>query len=206
MGVDTALFDLDGTLINTEVRNKAIWQLLLDNHDLDHDVAVFMGRRGRDVLPEVFPGHDIDQLIAEVFSYDDHPGLPEVVPVPGAAELVRRVAAYGSRIGLVTSAHRTWAEHRLDQLGVRELFEVLVTAEDVQVGKPHPAGYLLAATQLRAEPDDCVVFEDSVAGITAAKAAGMRCVAVATTHVGEDLAGADLVVADLTAVGWPLFS
>ncbi|MFE3447310.1 HAD family hydrolase [Nonomuraea sp. NPDC059194] len=206
MGVDTALFDLDGTLINTEVRNKAIWQLLLDNHDLDHDVAVFMGRRGRDVIPEVFPGHDVEKLIAEVFSYDDHPGLPEVVPVPGAAELVRQVAAYGSRIGLVTSAHRSWAEERLHQIGVRELFEILVTAEDVEVGKPDPAGYLLAATRLRAEPGDCVVFEDSVAGITAAKAAGMRCVAVATTHVGEDLADADLVVADLTGVDWPLFS
>ncbi|GAA2642162.1 HAD family hydrolase [Nonomuraea recticatena] len=214
MGVDSergrvravALFDLDGTLIDTERRNRMIWQMLLDNHQLDHDVAIFMGRRGRDVLPEIFPDHDVEQLIAEVFSYDDHPGLPDVAPVPGAAELVRKVAAYGSRIGLVTSARREWAETRLDQVGVRSLFEVLVTAEDVEVGKPDPAGFLLAAARLRVDPDDCVVFEDSVAGISAAKAAGMKCVAVATTHAGEDLADADLVVADLTAVGWPPFS
>ncbi|WP_246267641.1 HAD family hydrolase [Nonomuraea typhae] len=201
-----ALFDLDGTLINTEARSMAMWQMLLDKHDIRQDVRVFMGRRGRDVVPEVFPGHDVEELIREVYGYDDHPELPEIVPVPGAAELVRKVAAYGSPIGLVTSAGRDWAEERLVQVGVRELIRVVVAAEDVAVGKPDPAGFLLAARMLGAGPADCVVFEDSLPGIAAAKAAGMRVVGVATTHAHADLSGADLVVADLTGVDWPPFA
>ncbi|MFD9940094.1 HAD family hydrolase [Nonomuraea sp. NPDC059023] len=203
---ECALFDLDGTLINTEARSMAMWQLLLDKHDVKQDVRVFMGRRGRDVIPEVFPGHDVEELIREVYGYNDHPELPEIVPVPGAAELVRKVAAYGSPIGLVTSAGRAWAELRLEQVGVRGLIREIVAAEDVAVGKPDPAGFLLGAERLGADPADCVVFEDSLAGIAAAKAAGMRCVGVATSHAGDELAQADLVVADLTAVDWPPFT
>ncbi|GLW05315.1 hydrolase [Microtetraspora sp. NBRC 13810] len=205
-----ALFDLDGTLIDTERRSLAMWSLLLDNHGIDHDMALlrgFVGRRGRDVLAEkaaLFPGKGIDELFAEVLTYRDHPDLPEIVPVPGAAELVRRVAGFGSPIAVVTSAMRWWAEERLADVGVRDLVRTMVTAEDVTAGKPHPEGFLLGAERLGAAPADCVAFEDSVAGIAAAKAAGMACVAVATTHPDEDLAGADLVVADLTGIDWPL--
>ncbi|MFI6320385.1 HAD family hydrolase [Nonomuraea sp. NPDC050556] len=201
-----ALFDLDGTLINTEARSMAMWQMLLDNHGVQRDVRVFMGRRGPDVIPEVFPGEDVDELIDEVFGYGEHPGLPEIVPVPGAAELVRKVAAHGSPIGLVTSARRPWAEERLGMVGIRDLFDVLVTAEDVDRGKPDPEGFLLGAAKLGAPPYECVAFEDSLAGIAAAKAAGMRCVGVATTHTHDELGQADLVVADLTSVDWPPFA
>ncbi|MEV4529117.1 HAD family phosphatase [Streptosporangium sp. NPDC049304] len=208
--VKAALFDLDGTLINTERRSMAMWSMLLDSHGVVHDEIVlrgFMGRRGRDVLTErahLFPGKRIDDLIEEVFSFQDHPGLPDIVPVPGAAELVRRVSAHGSPVAVVTSADRDWAEERLAQVGVRDLLETIVSAHDVTVGKPHPEGFLLAAARLSVDPAHCVAFEDSIAGITAAKAAGMACVGIATTHAGTELAGADLVVTDLTGVAWPL--
>ncbi|GAA2893297.1 HAD family hydrolase [Streptosporangium fragile] len=205
-----ALFDLDGTLINTEPRSLAMWSMLLRSHGVVHDEVVlrrFMGRRGRDVLAEqahLFPGKQIDDLIAEVFSFDDHPDLPDIVPVPGAADLVRRVAEHGSPVAVVTSAGRDWAEARLAEVGVRALVDTLVSAQDVVVGKPDPEGFLLAAARLSVDPAHCVAFEDSIAGITAAKAAGMSCVGIATTHTDAELAAADLVVADLTGVGWPL--
>ncbi|MGC5013284.1 HAD family hydrolase [Streptosporangium sp. DT93] len=204
-----ALFDLDGTLINSERRSMAMWSMLLERHGVSHDEVVlreFMGRRGRDVLAErahLFPGREIEELITEVLSYKDHPGLPDIVPVPGAAELIRAVAAYGSPIAVVTSAGRDWAEERLARIGVRDLLDTLVSALDVTVGKPDPEGFLLAASRLSVDPADCVVFEDSIAGIVAAKAAGMACVGVATTHAGTELTAADLVVADLTGVTWP---
>jgi len=72
------------------------------------------------------------------------------------------------------------------------------------VGKPDPQGYLAAAGRLGVPPAACVVFEDAPAGVAAAKAAGMHCLAVATTHPPEDLAAADQVVPDLTKVTWPL--
>ncbi|MFI6506878.1 HAD family hydrolase [Streptosporangium sp. NPDC050855] len=204
-----ALFDLDGTLVNSERRSMAMWSMLLERHGVSHDETVlreFMGRRGRDVLAErahLFPGRKVEDLIGEVLSFKDHPGLPDIVPVPGAAELIRGVAAYGSPIAVVTSAGRDWAEERLAQIGVRDLLDTLVSALDVTRGKPDPEGFLLAAARLSVDPADCVVFEDSIAGIAAAKAAGMACVGIATTHEGTDLAAADLVVADLTGVTWP---
>lgn len=208
--VQAALFDLDGTLINSERRSMAVWAMLLDSHGVVHDEVVlrgFMGRRGRDVLTErahLFPGRRIEDLIEEAFSFQDHPGLPDIVPVPGAAELVRRIAAYGSPIAVVTSAGRDWAEERLAQVGIRDLLETVVSAHDVTVGKPDPEGFLLAAARLSVDPAHCVAFEDSIAGIAAAKAAGMACVGIATTHPGTELTAADLVVADLTGVDWPL--
>ncbi|MEV7005743.1 HAD family phosphatase [Streptosporangium sp. NPDC051022] len=207
--MDAALFDLDGTLINTELRSQAVWARLLDRHGVSRDGGLlrgFIGRRGRDVLAEraeLFPGKRIDDLIDEVVSFHNDPGLPEVEPVLGAADLVRRVAEYGSSIAVVTSASRDWAEKRLAEVGVRDLVWTVVSAQDVTVGKPDPEGFLLAAARLAVDPARCVAFEDSIAGIAAAKAAGMTCVGIATTHTDPELAEADLVVTDLTEVDWP---
>ncbi|MEU1876688.1 HAD family phosphatase [Streptosporangium sp. NPDC020072] len=207
--MDAALFDLDGTLINSERRSQAMWAMLFDRHGVGHDRDVlrgFIGRRGRDVLAErtdLFPGVAIDDLLAEVRSFHDHPGLPEVTQVPGAADLMRRAAEYGARIAVVTSAHPDWADKRLAEAGVSDLVLTVVSSRDVTVGKPDPEGFLLAAERLAVEPARCVVFEDSIAGIAAAKAAGMTCVGIATTHEGSELAEADLVVTDLTTVDWP---
>lgn len=202
-----ALFDLDGTLVNSERRSMAVWEMLLNSHGVSYNEVLlrgFMGRRGPDVISEVFPGADVEVIIAEIGSYYDHPDLPVIEPVPGAADLLRRIAQYGSPIALVTSARRWWAEERLDEVGVADLVRTIVSAEDVPVGKPHPAGFLKAAVRLDTHPSECVVFEDSLAGIAAAQAAGMTCVGVATTHHPDELSHADLVIADLLGIDWPL--
>ncbi|WP_432930315.1 HAD family hydrolase [Microbispora sp. CA-135349] len=205
--MEAALFDLDGTLINTEIRSLALWRMLLDNHGISYDETLlrrFMGRRGVDVIPEVLPGVDPEALIEEIRSYYDHPDLPDIVPVPGAAELVSRVAEQGAPLALVTSAQRWWALERLTDIGVVEVVRTIVSAEDVTVGKPDPSGYLIAADLLAVDPAKCVVFEDSLAGIAAARAAGMTCVAVATTHHADELSHADLVIPDMSGIDWPL--
>ncbi|MFD0890874.1 HAD family hydrolase, partial [Streptosporangium algeriense] len=113
------------------------------------------------------------------------------------------LAEHGARIAVVTSANSDWADKRLAEAGVSDLVLTVVSSRDVSVGKPDPEGFLLAAERLAVEPARCVVFEDSIAGIAAAKAAGMTCVGIATTHAGSELAEADLVVTDLTTVDWP---
>jgi sugar-phosphatase len=205
--MEAALFDLDGTLINTEIRSLALWRMLLDNHGITYDETSLrrvMGRRGVDVVPEVLPGADPEVVMEEIRSYYDHPDLPGIVPVPGAAELVSRVAEQGAPLALVTSAQRWWAVERLTDIGVVEVVRTIVSAEDVSVGKPDPSGYLLAADLLQVDPAKCVVFEDSLAGIAAARAAGMTCVAVATTHHPDELSHADLVIPDMSGIDWPL--
>ncbi|GII61427.1 phosphatase [Sphaerisporangium krabiense] len=205
-----ALFDLDGTLIDSERRSLALWRLLLVNHGVDHDDSLlreFMGRRGPDVLAEksvLFPGKRVEDLLAELTTYVDAPGLPEIGPVPGAADLVRRIDGHGLPVVLVTSARRWWAESCLEIVGVGDVVRTIVSAEDVVLGKPDPSCFLAGAAAVGVRPEDCVAFEDSLAGITAAKAAGMTCVGVATTHHASELFAADMVVADLSGVEWPL--
>ncbi|GAB3886837.1 HAD family hydrolase [Microbispora bryophytorum] len=205
--MEAALFDLDGTLVNTELRSRALWRMFLDDRGITCDETLLrrvMGRRGVDVVPEVLPGMDPEVAMEEIRSYYDHPDLPDIVPVPGAAELVSRVAAHGAPLALVTSAQRWWAVERLTEIGVVEVVRTIVSAEDVTVGKPDPSGYLMAAGLLDVDPATCVVFEDSLAGIAAARAAGMACVAVATTHHPDELSHADLVIPDMSGIDWPL--
>ncbi|MCP2169756.1 HAD family hydrolase [Goodfellowiella coeruleoviolacea] len=202
---EAALFDLDGTLVDTEPRSQAAWQRLFDVHGVPHEpglVASFAGRPGKVVLAENLhrfgPGHTVAELFTEALSYATAPAEP----VAGAVELVRSLHERGVPIGVVTSGTRDYAHAELDTLGLRPLFDVVITAEDVTAGKPDPEGYLAGCRALGVAPGRTVVFEDAPAGVAAAKAAGAFCVALTTTQPASALASADLVVADLSEVDW----
>lgn len=205
-----AIFDLDGTLVDSESRSHDIWRQVFRARGIAPDdqlIRSFVGRRDVDVhglLAQSLPEHDPAELLAASSTHFHDPDLPPLGPLVGAVELVRQIATTGTPMALVTSAGRGYAERTLTELGVRSLFSVVVTAGDVTVGKPDPQGYRAAATALAVGPDVCVVFEDAPAGVAAAKAAGMYCVAVTTTHTADELAAADVVVADLTEMAWPL--
>lgn len=205
-----ALFDLDGTLVNTEMRSRAAWTRLFATHRVPCDAALlatFAGRRGHEVLAEHlhrFPaGSTVDALFDQAVSFLSDPLIPAAEPVPGAAALIRTLHRRGIPMGVVTSTLRRDAEAMLDLLAVRELFAVLVTAEDVRRGKPDPEGYLAGCAALGVPPAQVVGFEDAPSGVAAVRAAGMRCVGVATTHAATSLGAADIVVDDLTGVVWP---
>jgi sugar-phosphatase len=116
--------------------------------------------------------------------------------VPGAARFVRAAAAR-FRLGLVSGAQRQEIEPALAGAGLADCFSVIVAAEDVPRCKPDPTGYLAARAALGRDTPlpagRCVVLEDSLAGLGAARAAGMRCVMLTTSHDAAALAGADLV-------------
>jgi sugar-phosphatase len=102
------------------------------------------------------------------------------------------------RFGIVTSGPRALAERRLRAVGL-PIPPVMVCGDEIERGKPDPEGYLTGARLLGAEPRRCVAFEDAPAGILAARAAGMTVVGIATTHDPASLAGAAVVIQDLTA-------
>lgn len=200
------VFDLDGTLVDTEPRNRAMWIRLFEAHGVPYDealIASFAGRRGLEVLDELahlFPGRTAEELFAQVVSYGAAPDLPPATPVPGAVELVRALHDADVPTAIVTSAQRPYAEAVLDDLGIREIPAATVTAGDVAAGKPDPEGFLAAAGMLGVPPAETVAFEDAPAGVAAAKAAGMTCVGVTTTQPARALAGADHLVANLKEV------
>ncbi|PRY01530.1 sugar-phosphatase [Allonocardiopsis opalescens] len=203
------LFDLDGTLIDSEPRSFQVWTLLFESYGVPHTPQLlrgFVGRRGADVLGELsdlFPGASVDDIIARIRSFQLRTDLPPVGPLPGSVAFARELADGGVDLGLVTSATRAWAEQLLTQIGLRDRFGVLVSASDVTVGKPDPEGYRLGTSLLGHPPERVVAFEDAPAGVAAAKAAGLTCVALTTTHHASELAHADLVVADLSHVRLP---
>ncbi len=211
MAVTAAVFDLDGTLVLTEERNRVVWRRFFDRYDIEVDDALtaqLTGRRGLDALREMshlFPDRDPHELLDEVLAYEaSDDDLPEVLPVPGANQLVRQLHAARVPLGLVTSALPEHITARLLAVDLLDVFDVVVTGRDVTVGKPDPQGFRMACERLGAPATTSVGFEDSPAGVAAVKAAGMRCVAVTTTFPRDVLADADLVVDDLTEVSWPI--
>jgi beta-phosphoglucomutase-like phosphatase (HAD superfamily) len=204
-----AIFDLDGTIVDSEPGSQAALRQLFDENAVpytDELIAQFVGRRGAEVFAELdlFPARNPAELAAEVDRLHRTMDLPPVLPFAGAVRLVHKIHQAGDPLGLVTSGGRGYAVPRLEQLGLAEFFAVIVTADDVTAGKPDPQGYLRACRELGVAASSCVVFEDAPAGVAAAKAAGLYCVAVTTTHQRSQLGQADRVVADLAEVSWPM--
>ncbi len=201
--VTAALFDLDGTLVDSEPVHRAAWRAFFDARGWEVSeetyASHFVGRRGADAFRSVdgpWREEDPDELLAEVLTHlsavTTEPGT-----IPGAADLVRGVHRSGIPIAVVTSAMRSWVDEALEFVGVADLVSVVVTAEDVTAGKPDPEGYLAACDRLGVRPADVAAFEDSVSGVTAAANAGIaRVIGVLTTSNADALrsAGAHHVV------------
>jgi len=192
------LLDIDGTLVDSREAVEATWRLVAAEFGADPEpiLAVCHGRRDDDVIPEFFAPAVAATVAARITELETA-YLPLVRPVPGADEVL---AGWRPRPwAAVTSGPRTLMRGRLAAAGL-PVPPVLVTAEDVARGKPDPEGFLLASAALGVAPADCVVVEDSPAGVAAGKAAGGYVVAIVTTHEATDLAGADEVIA-----GWQEF-
>ena len=209
--IEAVVFDLDGVLLDSEqVWDEAREQLAKERGGRWHDQAQkdMMGmsstewsrymheRIGLPESPEEINREVVERLSA---SYREH--LPAL---PGAKEAVERLAARW-RLGLASSSNRELIDLALELLGVKQFFAVTVSSEEVARGKPAPDVYLEAARRLGVEPAHAAAVEDSNNGILAAKAAGMRVLAIPNRHFppGEEaLAQADVVLdslAELTA-------
>jgi mannitol-1-/sugar-/sorbitol-6-phosphatase len=179
------LFDMDGTLVDSTRCVEAIWTRWAHRHDmdLDHILTVSHGRRTLDTLREVAPHLDVEReaMRLDQEELESKDGIEEV---RGSAALLRALPS--DRWAVVTSAGRALARLRLGFAGL-PVPSVLVSAEDVTEGKPNPAGYLSAARRLNAAPEQCLVIEDTPAGILAGRAAGMQVLAVSTTYPASRL-------------------
>ena len=194
------LLDLDGTLIDSEPIQRAAYRAFFAARAWpEPDLGLFTGRRAADVFanePGPWTGHDPAVLTAEVLALVRRDVPPE--PVPGADDLVRAAHAGGVPVAIVTSAQRPWVElavtHLLDQV------HLVVTADDVVDGKPDPSGFLLGCSRLGIEAAGAVAVEDSLAGVRAARAAGVgHVVGITTSRTHAELiaAGAHAAYDDL---------
>lgn len=189
---EAILFDLDGVLVNSAECVERTWRGWSSRHGLNADdvIAVAHGRRTIETVGKVAPHLDAPNEVIELEAREamTSEGIYEV---EGARDLIARLPT--NRWAIVTSGTRAIASFRLNLVGI-PIPRVMVCADEISQGKPHPEGYLSAASRLGFKPAECVVIEDTPPGIEAAHAGGMRAIAIAATYPREQLVGADAIV------------
>ncbi len=207
-----ALFDMDGVLIDSGAHHRQAWRMLLAElgaapADPEHwrltigrpseeAISLLLGRRVSDAEARRLARRKRDFYQERVQS-----GLD---PVLGVRAFLESLERGGVPCAVGTSASRWDAERLLDDLGLLRFFDVMVTADDVILGKPDPEVWLQVARRLRVPAARCVVFEDAPVGIRAAVAAGMRAIGVTTAHRADELvaAGAERTIDDFQGLEW----
>jgi sugar-phosphatase len=189
------LFDLDGVLCDSTRAVDREWREWARRKGVDGDavMAIAHGVRTLEVIRRVAPHLDAEAEARQIENHEAH-DQQGVCVMPGAAELVRSIPE--GRWGVVTSGSRLLASARLRFCGL-PVPKVLITADDVTQGKPHPEPYLKGAQAMGLSPAECLVIEDAPAGIDAARAGGMTVIGITSTYAADALTHADAVISGL---------
>ncbi len=206
-GWRAVLWDMDGVIADTAEMHFRSWQAALARRGHDVSEAYFresFGRRNDAIIRGLLGPETTDAVIREIAEDKENAyreiAAREVRLAPGVAALLQGLAAHGYRQALASSAPRANIDLVSRELRIRHYFAVVVDGSEVSAGKPDPEVFSLAAQRLGVAPRDALVVEDAVYGVQAATRAGMRVIAVTTSHPRADLAQADLVVDSLTEV------
>jgi sugar-phosphatase len=180
------ILDLDGVLVDSTALVERQWREWAAARGLEAEpfLRVCHGRRALETIRLAAPELDAEAEVAALMAGDQPAGDLEVRALPGAERLLSQLP--DSAWAVATSGPRAAAIARLQAAGL-PIPGILICAEDVVQGKPHPEVYLTAAARLGVAPADCLVIEDAPAGIEAARAGGIRVVALATTHEAATL-------------------
>jgi beta-phosphoglucomutase-like phosphatase (HAD superfamily) len=210
---EAVIFDMDGVLIDSGAHHRAAWRALLE--EIGEEPAhpehwrLTIGRPSEEAMPLLLgrsmPEHEVWRLARRKRDLYVHLARGGIVTVAGVSRFVADLARHKVPRAVGTSASSFDVDRLLAGAGLRRHFDVIVTADDVTLGKPDPEVYLLAAARMRVAPEACVVFEDSLVGVEAARRAGMRAIGVTTAHTEAELrqAGAERAVADFEGIEWP---
>jgi beta-phosphoglucomutase len=205
------IWDVDGTLVDTAELHFQAWRALAEELRQPFsraDFAATFGRRNPEIIRQLFGTHHTDREVADLGDQKEElyraAARQGVELLPGVRPLLEGLHTAGFKQAIGSSAPRRNLELILGLTRTERFFEAIVSAEDTQRGKPDPQVFLVAAEKLGVAAARCLVVEDAVAGVEAAKAGGMKCIAVRFVghHAEESLrkAGADRVVRSLEDV------
>lgn len=190
-----AIFDMDGVIVDNHTYHVKAWEVFCQRHSLPFDEtsfrAKYFGKNNFDILNGLMSTlptmNQIESLGEEKEAiYREH-YQQDIAPVKGLTPFLIKLKESGIKTAVATSAPTSNLDFTIDSLGIRHLFDVIVDASGITKGKPNPEIYLKAAHQLNVQPNNCIVFEDSISGIMAGQNAGMSVVSLITTHKKEEL-------------------
>lgn len=195
------IFDMDGTLVDNMQFHTESWGQMLAENGVEFNAHDFLvktaGKTSREILPMIFE-NITDEKIVELTNRKDaiyhEIFLPHRKLVDGADEFLQESKQLGIKLAVATASPIPNVEYILDGLEIRQLFDAIVTAADIKIGKPHPEAFLKSAEKVGIEPKNCLVFEDAIGGFEAAHNAKMKSIGIATVNSIEDILKLDSVV------------
>ena len=203
--LEAILFDLDGTLADTDSIHFAVWQDILVRFDLDIDRAFYRqrisGRTNSKIIKDIIPQLTLEEAwkLATEKEETYRRIANSLKPTPGLDKLLRLTDNTGIKKAVVTNAPKDNAVYMLKVLRLTDTFPIVVMAKDAPPGKPDPAPYKLGLSRLEvANAKNAIAFEDSAAGIHSAVAAGIYTIGITSSHDAQDLidAGASMTIKD----------
>ncbi|RPH25460.1 MAG: HAD family phosphatase [Bacteroidales bacterium] len=201
-----AVFDMDGVIVDNHTYHVKAWAEFCHNYSIPFDEikfrAKFFGKNNHDIFHGLMDGkltakqidtlgEEKEQIYRELYKND-------IMPVNGLIPFLNTLKDAGIKTAVATSAPTSNLDFTLDNLKIRHLFDVVIDASGITKGKPDPEIYLKASKILDIPPSHCIVFEDSISGIESGQNAGMRVVALVTTHQPYELPKTHLQVNDFT--------
>jgi beta-phosphoglucomutase family hydrolase len=197
---EAVIIDMDGTLIASTEADFLAWKrTFADNGKSLSYESYFplLGMKSAEVIKHELKleGEEVDKALAQKLLYFEEIMLTDgIAAIPFAEELLKKLRRLPVKVALATSSRRKKMQMVMDKLGFLQYFDQVVTGEEVLNSKPAPDIFVRAAEKLSVPADKCIVIEDASSGVLAAKLAGMKCVAITTTHTSAQLQKADLII------------
>lgn len=198
---------MDGVIADTAPYHFKAWQEVFQKRGINFTTEDFkhnFGQRNDSIIRYALGKNaspdEVDVIVNEKEENYRQRVAQNIKPLSGAIELIRALKEHRVKMAIASSAPIENIQLVTRGLAVNNYFQVIVWGREVTEGKPSPQAFLLASKRLEVEPKNCVVIEDAVAGVAAAKRAGMKCLAVTNTHPEKSLKAADLVVDTLETI------
>lgn len=198
--IKAVIFDLDGVIVDSmqthweaEKRTLQKYGILVTSKELDE----YSGKSILFKFSELLKRYELSVKPEEVLEFHMTEGYEyikaNIKPVKGVIELIKHVHKHNVKLGLASGSPLAFILYVLEKFNVLQLFDSIISVDDITHGKPHPEIFLKSAEALGVKPSECIVMEDAPQGIEAAKRAGMKCFAVTTTFPEEKLVNADKI-------------